>query len=68
MVLLMMQICTLSSAQSKHGKTSSYLSAKGLVMAGYQGWFRAPGDGAGEGWGHYGTRGLFDQDHITIDF
>ena len=24
-------------------------------MAGYQGWFRGPQDGTGQGYGHYGT-------------
>ena len=36
-------------------------------MAGYQGWFRADGDEADNGWGHFGRDGKFDSDHNTID-
>lgn len=55
-------------AQPKHATDPRYTSYKGLVMAGYQGWFRAEGDGADRGWGHYGQGGEFDADNNTIDF
>ncbi|SHF91945.1 hypothetical protein SAMN05444274_11318 [Mariniphaga anaerophila] len=44
-----------------------YKSYKGLVMCGYQGWFRAIGDNANVGWGHFGNKGKFDPEHLTID-
>lgn len=40
---------------------------KGKVMCGYQGWFRAPADGTGNGWQHYTEGGLFEPGHCTID-
>lgn len=46
-------------------KSSSY---KGLIMAGYQGWFNAEGDGANRGWNHYRKGNRFEPGHCTIDF
>lgn len=45
-----------------------YTSYEGLVMAGYQGWFNAAGDGANRGWHHYEKRGQFKPGLSTIDF
>jgi len=57
-----------STGQNKHAQTSLYKSYKGLIMAGYQGWFRAKGDDSNSGWGHFGRNGKFDAEHNTIDF
>lgn len=45
-----------------------YTSYSGIVMAGYQGWFSAEGDGSGRGWHHYEKRGQFKPGMSTIDF
>jgi hypothetical protein len=39
----------------------------GLVMAGYQGWFDAPGDGSSREWHHYSREGRFEPGYCTID-
>jgi len=56
-----------ASAQTKHGKKSSFLSYKGLIMAGYQGWHNAPGDGADRGWYHYTSKGKFAPGSTNVD-
>jgi glycoprotein endo-alpha-1,2-mannosidase len=55
-------------AQSKHATSSKYMSYKGLVMAGYQGWFNCEGDGADRGWTHYQKGGVFKDGSCSIDF
>lgn len=54
-------------ATQPHASTSRFMSYKGLVMAGYQGWFNAPDDGAGRGWNHYTKKGEFRPGMCTID-
>ena len=63
-------ICLLISCFSvwaADGDGKCYNSYKGLVMAGYQGWFNAPDDGAGRGWYHYTGRNGFKPGSCTID-
>ncbi|MDF1812091.1 MAG: glycoside hydrolase family 71/99-like protein, partial [Verrucomicrobiales bacterium] len=40
---------------------------EGRVMVGYQGWFRAEGDGSGLGFAHYTRKGKFEPGFCTID-
>jgi hypothetical protein len=66
--LLLIIGCSLAtSAQEKQKVEPMYPSYKGLVMAGYQGWFRADGDEANRGWQHFGRGNKFDLENNTID-
>lgn len=44
-----------------------YDSYEGLVMAGYQGWFNTPDDGANLDWRHYGGRDGFKPGSCSVD-
>lgn len=67
MLLLLTMLYIVTTAQTKHSKQSAFPSYKGLVMAGYQGWFNAPDDGAGRGWNHYTSHGKFQPGDCKID-
>ena len=55
--------------ETRHGKDwSLFNSCKGLVMAGYQGWFTADADGAERGWHHYQKNGKFEPGYSSIDY
>jgi hypothetical protein len=55
-----------AAAASKHSPSSRFPTYEGRVMCGYQGWFRAEGDGSGRGWVHY-ARGKFTPNDCTVD-
>jgi hypothetical protein len=54
-------------SQEKKDIEPMYPTYKGLIMAGYQGWFRAEGDEANRGWGHFGRGNKFNPENNTID-
>src|SRR5260221_6379136 len=62
-------LCILNGAlaQTKHSPSSQFPSYKGLVLAGYQGWFNTPDDGAGRGWTHYVAHGEFGPGNCKVD-
>lgn len=63
---LILLVCCAVNAATYQGSTV-YESYRGLVMAGYQGWFNAPDDGANRGWYHYTARKGFYPGSCTID-
>jgi hypothetical protein len=48
-------------------QTPKYPTYKGLVMAGYQGWFNTPDDGDNRGWHHLGKRNMLKPGSCNID-
>lgn len=57
----------LKPARKASSNQKSPSGIRGRVMTGYQGWFRAPGDGSGMRFYHYEKRGKFEPGHATID-
>lgn len=43
----------LGVCQSRQAGVHFFSTLRGVHIAGYQGWFDCPGDGAGAGWGHW---------------
>ncbi|GAB3699051.1 hypothetical protein GCM10027592_24690 [Spirosoma flavus] len=67
--LLVTIVCKSQLTEVKYDeKGCLYTSYKGLVMAGYQGWFAAQGDASDRGWYHYQKRGKFEPGFASIDF
>lgn len=60
---LVLYACVNGMAQEK----VRFATPEGLVLAGYQGWFNAPDDGAGLGWKHYQKNKEFRPGACTID-
>ena len=58
----------MANAATKHSAASRFMSYEGRVMCGYQGWFRAAGDGSDGGWQHFGAKNDFSPNHCVIDF
>lgn len=67
-IVLALHSFTYTLAQTKHAPQSKFMSYRGLVMAGYQGWFNCDGDGADRGWTHYSKGGRFEDGRCSIDY
>jgi len=57
----------LSGFQVSATKFEKHTISSGLIMAGYQGWFNAPEDGANRGWYHYGKGGKFEPGFSKVE-
>lgn len=56
-----------TQAKTIHAQETLYPNYKGLIMCGYQGWFRAEGDGTNQGFSHYARSKNFDDNTCKID-
>lgn len=67
MLIIVFLSFVLSAEARSYDGAYMYTSYKGLVMAGYQGWFNAPDDGAGRGWYHYKGKDGFRPGSTSVD-
>ncbi len=73
LIYLFFIFCTLTAHSQSKTKTIStetkpmFPTYKGMVMCGYQGWFRAEGDDAHRGWSSYGVGNKFDIEQPAVD-
>lgn len=69
--ILLSVICACVSVMGAQAQNilskKTYDSYRGLVMAGYQGWHNAEGDGANRGWYHYTRQGKFQPGYTNVD-
>jgi hypothetical protein len=56
------------SQENKTNNQWKFMSYKGLLLAGYQGWFNAEGDGADRGWNHFTHDKIFEPGHTKVDY
>jgi glycoprotein endo-alpha-1,2-mannosidase len=67
-LILLLAFGVVANSQTKHSTKPRFKSYKELLMAGYQGWFNAPGDSAGRGWNHYAGRGgKLEDGNLKVD-
>jgi len=62
-------VCDSDNGDDSDDEMVNASSLNDKIMAGYQGWFNANGDGAGRGWRHWGdgSSNTPNADNITID-
>ena len=64
-IILLIAVANIGFAYAQNRRT--FDSYKGLVMAGYQGWFNTPEDGASRDWKHYQGKQGFKPGSCNID-
>lgn len=65
--ILFLVVTLLLPVKSAEAFAKTYNSYRGLIMAGYQGWFNTPTDGAGRGWRHYPGKKGFCPGSASVD-